>query len=198
MKASAIILAGGKSSRMGSNKALLEFNNKTNIERIKDEMSGFAEVILVTNEPETYKFLGLKTVSDEYPGLGPLAGIHAGLMASASEINILVACDMPFVTSDLAAALVEKAGSYDAVVPVIEGRQHPLFAVYRKSIISRIEECLNNKNLRIKHLLESLNVLYLNDRDFQAYNSESLDRIFYNMNHPEEYENAKKWAEAKE
>lgn len=198
MKASAIILAGGKSSRMGSNKALLEFNNKTNIERIKDEMSGFAEVILVTNEPETYKFLGLKTVSDEYPGLGPLAGIHAGLMASASELNILVACDMPFVTSDLAAALVEKAGSYDAAVPVIEGRQHPLFAVYRKSIISRIEECLNKKNLRIKHLLESLNVLYLNDRDFKAYNSESLDRIFYNMNHPEEYENAKKWAEAKE
>jgi molybdenum cofactor guanylyltransferase len=191
MKAGVIILSGGKSRRMGMNKALLPISEKPSIERIKDELEQhFKDIILVTNHLEPYQFLNIKMVSDYYPDSGPLAGIHAGLIGSDNEINLVVACDMPFVTADL--------GEYDAVVPIIGGRKHPLFAVYRKKIIKEIESCLENKSFRMIHLLDHLNVLYMTEQDLQAFNHESLAQIFFNMNHPDEYEAAKRKAETPE
>lgn len=195
MKACALILSGGKSSRMGTNKALLEIDGKTTIERIRDELQTICDdLILVTNEPETYRFLNLKIVADEFPGKGPLAGIHTGLKASDFEVNFVTACDMPFVSAELAAALIQNIGHYDAVIPVIEGKQHPLFAVYKKAIAADVEQCLENGILKIRDLLENLNVLYLTEQDLQGYCDVALDLAFFNMNHPEEYENAKKRA----
>ncbi|MGJ7920677.1 molybdenum cofactor guanylyltransferase [Neobacillus sp. LXY-4] len=196
MKAGAIILSGGKSSRMGTNKALLKLKDKPNIERVKDELSTLVDdIILVANEPDTYQFLKLKTVKDEYPGQGPLAGIHAGLKASRHDINLVVACDMPFVTADLARILLERAEGYDAVIPVINGRQQQLFAVYHKGILQEIEKCMKGDNFAIKHMLDPFNVLYISEFDFHEHSTESLERIFFNMNRPEEYEHAKKWVE---
>jgi molybdenum cofactor guanylyltransferase len=196
MKAGAIILAGGKSSRMGKNKALLPFNDKTNIERIRDELQSlFDDIILVTNNPESYEFLNLKSVSDEFPGKGPLAGIHAGLMASDYEENIVVACDMPFVSAELASTLVQNLKHFDAIIPVIGGKQHPLFAAYQKRIVPEIKDCLTEDRLRVIHLLDNLNVRYLEENDLQVYSDGSLEEIFFNMNVPEEYEEAKKRVE---
>lgn len=197
MKAGAIILAGGKSSRMKTNKALLKFDEKTNIERMKDELKQvFDDIILVTNDPETYQFLNIKTVTDHFPGSGPLAGIHAGLEASDYEENLVVACDMPFVSAELAANLVKALKHHDAVVPVIGGRQHPLFAAYQKRISREAKERIESGELRMKHLLDALNVRYLSEDDLQLYCDGNLERIFFNMNHPEEYEEAIKWAGA--
>ncbi|OLS41264.1 molybdenum cofactor guanylyltransferase [Bacillus sp. MRMR6] len=196
MKAAAIILSGGKSSRMGTNKALLKINEKTNIERIADILRLlFDEIILVTNDPEPYQFLGVKVVEDHYPGMGPLAGVHAGLMASNYDLNLVVACDMPFVSGELAEALVNNGAHYDAVIPVLNGRQQPLFSVFQKRTADRIGECIKNERLRMKQLLDDLNVLYMTEQELQAYSSVDLDRVFFNMNHPNEYEEAKKWAE---
>ncbi|WP_053361124.1 molybdenum cofactor guanylyltransferase [Bacillus sp. FJAT-27251] len=196
MKAGAIILSGGKSSRMGTNKALLPFHDKTNIERIRDELGSlFDDLLLVTNDPETYEFLNMKMVRDAYPGMGPLAGVHAGLTASHYEENIVVACDMPFVSADLAGSLVKNLKHFDAVVPVIGGRQHPLFASYQKRILPQLEECLESGRLRMVHLLDQLQVRYLGETELQAYADGSLEKIFFNMNHPNEYEHARKWAE---
>jgi molybdenum cofactor guanylyltransferase len=189
MKAGAIILSGGKSRRMGTNKALLPVSEKPNIERIKDELLPvFEDMILVTNHQETYEFLNVKMVSDRYPGKGPLAGIHAGLLASDQEVNLVVACDMPFISAGLGAVLVENLREYDAVVPIIEGTMHPLFAVYRKKTIHVFENCLENNNLRMIHLLDQLNVLYLTEENLQSFTNDSLAQIFFNMNHPEEYQ----------
>lgn len=197
MKAAAIILSGGKSSRMGTNKALLKINEKTNIERIADTLRLlFDELILVTNDPETYKFLEVKIVNDHYPGMGPLAGVHAGLIASNYDLNFVVACDMPFVSGELAEALVNNGAHYDAVIPVLNGRQQPLFSVFQKRTADQIGECINNERLRMKHLLDDLHVLYMTEQELQAYSSVDLDRVFFNMNHPNEYEEAKKWAES--
>ncbi|RHW40257.1 molybdenum cofactor guanylyltransferase [Neobacillus notoginsengisoli] len=199
MKATAILLSGGKSSRMGTNKALLKIQDKTNIERIKDELIKiFDEVILVTNDPEAYEFLQINTITDEYPGQGPLAGIHAGLKASSSDANLAVACDMPFVSAELAESMIKRLGHHDAVIPVIEGRQHPLFAVYQKTIVQEIEECIKSDSLRLKALLEKLDVLYLTEQDLEIYSNGPLDRIFFNMNVPEEYELAVQQAKGKE
>jgi len=199
MKAGAIILSGGKSSRMGKNKALLPINDKTNIERIRDELKSlFDDIILVTNDSETYEFLNLKSVSDKFPGKGPLAGIHAGLMASDYEENIVVACDMPFVSAELAATLVQNLKHYDAIIPVIDGKQHPLFAAYQKRIVPEIEVCLQEDRLRVIHLLDKLNVRYPDGDFLQSYSDVRLDNIFFNMNVPEEYEEAKKRVETGE
>jgi molybdenum cofactor guanylyltransferase len=196
MKAGAIILSGGKSRRMGTNKALLPISEKPSIARIKDELqTKFEDIVLVTNHPGDYHFLNVPMVSDFYPGKGPLAGIHAGLEASVHEVNLVVACDMPFVSAGLGAILVENLKEYDAVVPTIDGVRHPLFAVYRKKIIKEIKSCLENDSLRMIHMLDKLNVRYMTELDLQAFNEETLTQIFFNMNHPEEYEHAKKWVE---
>ncbi|MFF2447311.1 molybdenum cofactor guanylyltransferase [Neobacillus sp. NPDC058068] len=197
MKAAAIILAGGKSSRMGTNKALLKINEKTTIERTRDALKLlFDDIILVTNEPETYEFLEMKMTSDQYPGMGPLAGIHAGLTASDYDVNFIVACDMPFVSVELAEALVHSCGHYDAVIPVIHGKQQPLFAVFHKKIAGEAATCIEEGSLRMKHLLDRLNVLYVTESELQTYSQHDLERVFFNMNRPNEYEDAKKWAEA--
>lgn len=194
MNTGVIILAGGRSSRMGTNKALLKINKKPSIERIAMCLSPmFSHLILVTNEPEAYRFLGLKTVSDHFPGKGPLAGIHAGLLASPAETNVIVACDMPFVSAELAGVLVNHSNEYDAVVPVIGGRQQPLFAVFKKKLAAKMEENIKSGCLRTKDLLAQLHVLYLTEQDFRV--AGSLERIFFNMNRPHEYKEALQLAE---
>jgi molybdenum cofactor guanylyltransferase len=199
MKAAAIILSGGKSSRMGTNKALLKLNEKTTIERMVDILKVyFDDIILVTNDMETYQSLGIKMVSDHYPGKGPLAGFHAGLMASHYDVNLIVACDMPFISGELASTLVKKIDHYDALVPVINGKMQTLCAVLHKKTVNKIEECIENGRLPIKHLLEHLNVLYVTEKDLEVDSNIDLDRVFFNMNHPHEYEDAKKWLEADE
>jgi molybdenum cofactor guanylyltransferase len=189
MKAAAIILSGGKSSRMGTNKALLKINEKTNIERIRDRLTPhFDDIILVTNNSEDYRFLGIKMINDQFPGMGPLAGVHAGLKASDYETNVIAACDMPFISGDLAEALAARLGDYDAVIPVINGKQHPLFAIFQKRIVPIVEKSILDEKLRMKHLLNHLNVLYVTEKDLPGFSD--LEHIFFNMNDPDEYDNA--------
>jgi molybdopterin-guanine dinucleotide biosynthesis protein A len=194
MNAGAIILAGGKSTRMGTNKALLKIQDTPNVERIVNVLRpDFPHPVLVTNNPDPYHFLGVKTVKDYFPGKGPLAGIHAGLIASPYEVNVSAACDMPFVSAELAMALIEKSHHYDAVIPVIGGKQQPLFAVYKKTLIDVIEEKIKNDKLRMKDLLNVVNVLYVTEQELKV--DDSFERIFFNMNHPHEYEEAVQLAE---
>lgn len=197
MKSAAIILSGGKSSRMGTNKALLKLNEKTTIERMVDILKiYFDDIILVTNDMESYQFLGVKMVSDHYPGKGPLAGFHAGLMASDYDVNFITACDMPFISGELAATLVNMIDHHDALVPVINGKMQTLCAVFQKKSVAKIEECIENGRLPIKHLLDHLNVLYVTEKELQTYSNIDMERVFFNMNHPHEYEDAKKWLQA--
>lgn len=198
MKAAAIILSGGKSSRMGTNKALLKINEQTNIERIRDKLKEhFNDIILVTNDSEAYEFLEIKTTADHYPGMGPLAGLHAGLAASPSDINVIVACDMPFVSGSLAELLARKCRDYDAVIPIINGKQHPLFAAFKKKAGAEAAACIEAGTLRMKHLLDRLNVLYLTETELEleGFRATEIERVFFNMNRPDEYADAKKWAE---
>jgi molybdenum cofactor guanylyltransferase len=192
MKAAAIILSGGKSSRMGTNKALLKINEKTNIERIRDRLKPhFDDIILVTNNSEDYRFLGLGMTEDQFPGMGPLAGVHAGLSFSNYETNVIVACDMPFVSGELAETLAAKLSGYDAVVPVINGKQQPLFAVFKKGIAPVVEKLIKEEQLRMKHLFDHLNVLYVTGKDLYGFSD--LEHIFFNMNNPDEYKDALRW-----
>jgi len=198
MNTTAIILAGGKSSRMGKNKALLPMRDKTNIARIARELEKVTkELLIITNTPEDYRFLGYPLTTDLYPGLGPLAGIHAGLSSSKTEVNIAVACDMPFVHAGIANEMLLAAEGYDAVVPEIEGRLQPLFAVYRKSCLPELTSCLDNHELKVRGFLAAITVKIMKEKDFQLYEEHPhlFSSLFFNMNMPEEYKQAKQLEE---
>ncbi|WP_068497384.1 molybdenum cofactor guanylyltransferase [Paenibacillus kribbensis] len=114
-----IIVAGGRSSRMGQDKALLQLGGVTVLERIAEVLGQVAgRVIAVTRDTEQYRGLGLETTADLYPGLGPLSGIHAGLSASKTEWGIVVACDMPFVQPEVLHALLAHATNWAAAQEV--------------------------------------------------------------------------------
>lgn len=194
MNATAIILAGGKSSRMGTNKALLPVGGKPNIKLIKEQLAPFfSDMMVVTNDFEAYEFLQVPMIKDEYNGKGPLAGIQTGLKNSRTETNFFVACDMPFVSGELAKHLVELCDDYEGVVPVINGTLHPLFSVFKKSVLSKVEQCLREDRLKIRDLLEELDILYVNEGDLERVMVGNIEKIFYNMNYPLDYQKAKIW-----
>ncbi|OEF99183.1 molybdenum cofactor guanylyltransferase [Vulcanibacillus modesticaldus] len=192
MNAGAIILAGGKSKRMGTNKALLEINGRKVIEMVKDRLAEvFSEIILVTNNMEEYDFLGLPMVEDKIKGRGPLAGIHAGLSTSSFDINLIVACDMPFISPELAVYLIGQIEEYDVVTPKITGEIHPLFSVYNKSTLPIIEKHLLKDKLKIKELLKQLNVRVVTEEEIKYFLDDNLENLVFNMNSPMDYESVK-------
>ncbi|WP_449620133.1 molybdenum cofactor guanylyltransferase [Robertmurraya sp. Marseille-Q9965] len=192
METTGIILAGGKSSRMGTNKALLEINGKTVIEKICDELDSIVNnIIIVTNSFEEYQFLGRKMVEDTWREMGPLAGIHAGLSASETERNLIVACDMPFISAELGTILLGQLSVYDAVVPNISSQLHPLFAAYRKDVKKEVEKALEKNKLRIRGIFQNLHVKMLDETELRKLNYDLDEADIFNMNHPNEYEQAK-------
>lgn len=194
MSATAIILAGGKSSRMGTNKALLPVNGKTNIEIIKEQLTPyFSELLLVANDFQTYDFLGIPIVKDEFLGKGPLAGIHTGLKNSKTEVNFFVACDMPFVSGKLANYLVHAVEDYEGVVPNINGTLHPLFSVFKRSVLPTVEQCLLEDRLRIRDLLGDINVRFVSEMELKRVIVGNIEKIFYNMNYPSDYQKVNSW-----
>jgi len=195
MDASAIILAGGRSSRMGSNKALLKVGEESNIMRVRNRLQkDFSKIILVTNHFEDYRHLNLPMVSDYYPGQGPLAGIHAGLVYSSTPVNLVVACDMPFISSTLSRFLIEQIAEDDMVVPRQDGRLHTLFSVFKKSMVSVIETTLNNNKYRIQDLFSQVKVKIVEEEDMKKAEID-LENSFFNMNTIEDYEQVKKLIE---
>jgi molybdenum cofactor guanylyltransferase len=194
MKITGLLLAGGESRRMGTNKALLPMSEGTSIQNIARELKKVAEsVLLVTNTPGEYEFLHLPSIKDSFIGLGPLAGLHAGLAAATTDVVVVAACDMPFIKSAIIEEMVENLGEYDAVVPEIDGQLHPLFAVYRKACLPSIISCLEMKQLKMINFLDKIDVHTLKDSDFRLKREtpDLFSYMFYNMNKPEEYKEAR-------
>lgn len=192
MKTTGIILAGGKSSRMGTNKALLEINGKTVIENVVKELQRVVNhIIIVTNSFDEYEFLNLPMVRDEWIGMGPLAGIQAGLAASETERNLIVACDMPFISSQLGEILLQELNEFQAAVPEISGQLHPLFAAYRKEVQKEVKKSLELNQLRIRGIFRNIHVKIMNDTELRELGFQVKETDIFNMNHPDEYEQAK-------
>jgi FdhD protein len=145
-----VILAGGESSRMGRNKALLEVNGERMIETAYRRMAElFDEVLLITNTPEIYDFIPCRKIADIYPGMGPLGGIHAALTNSVAARAFITACDMPSLNSQLIRELCSIQGGVDVVIPETSGGLEPLHAVYAKSCLPKMEMMLQAGERRI-------------------------------------------------
>ncbi|MTI81197.1 MAG: molybdenum cofactor guanylyltransferase [Firmicutes bacterium] len=191
MTVSAAILAGGKSSRMGTNKAFLEVRNCRIIDHALDELKQVSnDILIITNTPTEYHRFSVRVAGDIYPGFGPLSGIHAALTHAENNRLLAVACDMPFVEANLARYLIESVKDYDVAIPVVEGYFEPLFAVYSKSCIKHIERCMEKKKLRIIDFFSSVKVKYVKEEEISQV--ADLERVFYNVNTPKELAMAKR------
>ena len=189
MDYTAIILAGGKSSRFGTDKTLLKINDELIIGSIINKCKNlFSEIIVVSNQPNKFGIPGVKEVSDIYSGYGPLGGIHAGLLASDWQVCFVSACDMPLFYLPLAEYFLSEADGYDIVVPrESDGHLQPLFAVYNKSVLPQVEKLLLENKSSVLNLYKMANVRYIDEPDWKKKIKEN-DDVFFNINYTEDYE----------
>ena len=178
--ASSVVLAGGKSRRMGTDKAFLEVGGATIVQRVLAALETLSDdTIIVTNSPEEYAGLPARLGGDFYPNKGALGGIHAGLLAARYDYIVAVACDMPFLNPRLLRHLADLVENYDVVVPDLGGGHlETTHAVYSKGCLEPIERLILEDRLRIVELPVPL--IYLEEeRSFGG----SLDDMTTRLNH---------------
>lgn len=181
-----VILAGGQSSRMGSNKALLPFRGGRFVEAIHRLFAElFPEVLLVTNNPEQYDFLPCRKVADIYPGLGALAGLQAGLRYAANPHIFAAACDMPWLNNALIRRLAALRHGADVIIPEGETGLEPLHALYSKACLGPMESSLAADRRRIISFFPQVLVQQIPQRQIAAIDP-AFDS-FRNVNTPADY-----------
>ena len=178
---SAIILAGGKSSRMKGHKALLPICGLTLIEKIARNIEPyFGEILIGTQSPELFEFLPYRVVVDEKLNTGPLMGILSCLRASSNKINFVIACDIPEINLSFLEKMISYARDYDIVIPYSGKKKfEPLFALYSRNCIPKIDELLNQNTKKISGLFQMCRTKFLPMGDTEW---------FYNLNNLENYQ----------
>lgn len=184
MEVAAIVLAGGKSRRLGRRKALETIGGKSLIERVIDRLEPLTNQILIVTSRAQFALpfdSRAKKLVDVYPDKGPLGGIYTGLLASTSFYGVVVACDMPFLNTELLHYLVELSPNYDAVVPrLAEDRVQPLHAVYSKNCLETMKIRLEQNQWGVTSFLNTLKVRYVDQADCQRFDPQLLS--FFSVN----------------
>lgn len=194
-----IVLAGGRSRRMGTDKAFLALDGERLIERVMGVLREVcAGIIIVANDTSLYAMLGAPVVPDTIQDFGPIAGLHAGLQAMRTDLGIAVAVDMPFLRPALLRAMMEVAAGWDAVVPALASPagadvaqkrakdldMHPLHAVYRRTCVPVIRAAMDRGDRRLNAFLTAIRVRYFTAEEIRVYDPEL--RSLLNVNTPEE------------
>lgn len=162
-KATAVILAGGKSSRMGTDKSMLLVNGRPLIAHIIDQLTDrFDEVLIGANDTEKYAFTGLQVIPDLQKEKGPLMGIYSCVKASKNEVSFVTACDIPFMKHHFISKMLQMATDVDVVMPVTsDGHFEPLYAIYRKSVVPHAEALLMKNTRKVTELLKMVKVRFI-------------------------------------
>lgn len=194
-----IILSGGKSKRMGSDKSFLMVGNKYIIQYVTELMKNiFGQVILITNEPKKYKFLEIDCYEDIIKEMSPICGIHSGLSHSKTERNFIISCDMPLITKEIISFIIDFNSKKDVIVPFADGYIQQLCGIYSKCLLPNIEQIItinneyeirnnkqNKRHCPIMNLIESVNSEIIDiEKEYPNYKI----GYFLNMNKPEDYE----------
>lgn len=179
-----IILAGGKSSRMGEDKAFILFRRKMLIEYSLNLVQKFCNPILISANSNEYERFGFPVINDEETGCGPLGGIYSCLQQSDTDWNFVLSVDSPFVESEFIHSLILHIGNFDAVVPFSEKGKEPLIALYHKNSLAVIEKMLKSNNFKMHNLLRTINTKFV-DSQFWV---EKYPQLFRNLNRPEDFD----------
>lgn len=202
---SGIILAGGKSRRMGQDKALLELDGKPILQHVLDRIAPLcAEVILVANDASAYTQFAVKIINDVLPGKGSLGGLYSGLLEARHDYAFAVACDMPFVNPALVRYLISLAPQNDVVIPrahdpssrakrapradrpmAKENDLHPMHAIYSKRCLPIIAERLRADDLRLIGFLPDVRTRIVEQNEIDRFDPKHLS--FFNTNTPDDF-----------
>ncbi len=177
LKITGIILAGGKSSRMGTDKGVVEINKKKIIQYVIDVLKEVSDEILIIANNDNYNELGFKVYPDKVKECGPLGGIYTGLFHSSNELNVIISCDTPLITKEVLLSLIENIDDNEIIVSRENGNVHPLCAVYKKQSILKLKKQLENGHLKLKEVLTKFKTKY------QDFDNEA---IFFNLNTQED------------
>lgn len=195
------IIAGGKSSRMGTDKSFVPLLGKPMIEHILARITdlGQRETILITNRLDDYARLGLPMFDDILANKGSLGGIYTAIHYSQSDYTLTIACDMPFVNPTflryIMALREEKTGPYDVIVPRVDGHPQGLHAIYRKTCLEPIREQLDANRLKVIGFYDKVRVRYLDAEEYGPLDPEGL--ALHNINTPDELQAARQLARQK-
>lgn len=182
----ALILAGGKSSRMnGNNKAFLKYNNKTFIESIINKLSDFNKIYISVDNKDKYEKLKYNLIEDEYKEIGPIGGLYSALKYIEYDFVFVIACDMPKVTKEFIHFILNNFNEEDKCLIVKDhnNKLYPLGGIYSRSVLPVIEEMIESKDYKLQNLVNKCNGRILSLKCASSYESSLI-----NVNNPEEYE----------
>jgi molybdopterin-guanine dinucleotide biosynthesis protein A len=200
LKVGCIVLAGGRSSRLGRDKVTERLGGLTLLERTISTVTRFSSEVIVVGAnssllPCNIVDSRVRMVSDLHEGKGPLAGIHSGLTSSHFQHNFVVACDTPFLNTGLIDYMLGLCQDFDAVVPRVKDLLEPLQAIYSKNCLPVIEDLLKNGKLRIMDLLEVTRVKFVEEAEIDRFDPTHL--CFFNINTEADLTTARRIAEGK-
>lgn len=180
------ILAGGKSSRMGRDKGLLEFNGKAIIQHIIEQLQpAVSQIVIIANNAEYEKF-GLTVIPDKIKDIGPAGGIYTALTHSNTQRNFILSCDLPFVTTKAIEFIIQHIAAAQIILPVHQGQLEPLFGVYSKSCLLQWSELIRQGFLKLQEMVTHFDLVKLDIAGNLLFD----DPLFLNVNTPEEYKKA--------
>lgn len=182
MHITGIILAGGKSKRMGVDKALLQLNEQTLLERAFNLLQPLCQTLLISSNNKNHSVLESEIIPDEIENCGPLGGIYSCLKESESEWNFVISVDSVFVEPEFVQFLIAEIGEFDAVIPTHSKGKEPLISLYHKNSLIEIEKMIHSRDFKMHNLLKTINTKFVDaDKWVDKY-----PKLFHNLNRPED------------
>lgn len=179
------VLAGGKSSRMGQDKGLMLLNGKEMLLLVIEQLLPCVDEVVIVSNNEAYKRFGFTVIEDLIKDAGPAGGIFTALKNSGTELNFILSCDMPFISTLAIEYFIQQADD-DVCIATEHGKQHPLFGMYNKSIVDMLEILINQNELKLQHIIKKFNHRLIN---MNAWVNDE-NELFYNINSKMEFDNA--------
>ncbi|HIP37728.1 MAG TPA: molybdenum cofactor guanylyltransferase [Crocinitomix sp.] len=185
MEITGVILAGGKSSRMGQDKGLLKFNGKSLIQYAIDTLKPITSQIIIIANNYSYNTFNYPVYNDIIKNKGPVGGIYTALTHSQTKTNIILSCDTPFVSTELLKLLLAKHQNYDVTLPKYNHKIHPIVGIYNTSNLSHFKQSLYNNHLKLIEVNQQINtqIVEIDTKHFKQ-------NIFYNINTPTQLKQA--------
>lgn len=192
-----MVLAGGKSTRLGEDKTLLALGKNTLVANAVTTIGEFCdEVLVVAGTSDKTPGPGARVIYDVYPGKGSLGGIYSGLLAAEHQHCLVVACDMPFLNADLLAYMVSLPRNYDVLIPRVNNHLEPLHAIYSKHCLPYMQNLLDQGHLKILDFFDQVVVQYIDEAEINARDPEHLS--FFNVNTPDQLAKARELIKQRE
>ena len=185
-KITGIVLAGGKSSRMGQDKGLMLYHGKAMVTHVMEQLQPCVDELLIVANTPAYGQFGYPIVADLVEAAGPVGGIYTGLAAASTELIFFISCDTPFITEEAIRKVIAQAGDAAVAVATLEGQMQPLFGLYRKSTTVRFRESLRQERYKLQAVIREMN--------HRLVPLDGLTRqyphLLHNINTPEEFAEA--------